>query len=416
MSITSTRLLRLVAATAILPALVTGCSSTTESTGTEVVTGTLSAEALDACTTVLGRTLPDSQDRLVIVSDRTVSVTPEGLPPELTEAIVRTSENDGSVSVVAVDGADSPPELLAENAALSTEGPRDRPSVGALAAQMPRCVEEVLLARTSPTSAGTDLHRALALASELSDETTDVWLLSDFVSTAGPFTLDEGTVAQDAAAAAERIAAVAPLDLHGADLHVAGAGNTSEPILTANREWLRDLARSLCSSWNAKGCEAIETDPAVAAPVVEGLPADPIPAFPALTRTASDSGCVFEAPASITFAGSSARLREDAASAFDAAVALMLSQPTTSAIVVGHTASTSGSTHQENLRLSTDRARAVMSILLDAGVDPARLTAVGVGDTQPRVEDLDSAGAQIESAAATERRVDIVVSGTGCSA
>ena len=45
----------------------------------------------------------------------------------------------------------------------------------------------------------------------------------------------------------------------------------------------------------------------------------------------------------------------------------------------------------------------------------SRLTVTGVGDTQPKVEDLDpTTGQQIAHLAAQERRVDVIIKGAPC--
>lgn len=391
-------------------------NDSTETTTASAPTYQLTAEARDACSAVLEREIPDASKHLIIIDDSTASRATSPMPPDLAEAITDASVSDGSVSVIAVDGEGAEPALLAKYAALSTPGDRTRPSVGELANVMPSCVDQVLLSQAAPTAPGTDLHRALALASELTTATSEVWLRTDLVSTNGPFALDDDLLALEPAEAGRRIASAAPIDFDGAALHIIGIGTTNEPLLTANREWLRDLATQLCSSWNATGCEGITAAPGKAGDVPEGLPEDHLPTFPSVVSDPTAGGCTFEAPASIVFSGDSSALRDDASIAFANAIALILANPTATATIVGHTASSAAATDEEDRVLSQMRADAVLAFFVAASVDEDRLTALGVGDSQPKVEDLDENGEQIAAAAATERRVDILVEGTGCSA
>ena len=57
---------------------------------------------------------------------------------------------------------------------------------------------------------------------------------------------------------------------------------------------------------------------------------------------------------------------------------------------------------EANLKLSDDRAKAVMTALLDKGIDAARLTAVGFGDSKPVAEN------STEEGRAKNRRVELV--------
>lgn len=64
-------------------------------------------------------------------------------------------------------------------------------------------------------------------------------------------------------------------------------------------------------------------------------------------------------------------------------------------VVEGHTDERGGETYNQSL--SEKRAASVVSYLSDLGVDPARLSAIGFGETKPRVDDgLDGENRRVE--------------------
>lgn len=415
------------AATALAILLLSGCAPSPSATGgttheSSAVAGAasepLSEEAREACASIFNRTVESSPSHIALVVDSTASNTTSGLSTELADTITTASKEGGSITVIAVDGEGATPTMIVKNAALSDEGTRDRPSVDQIAAFMPACVEQTLLPQAVPTTPGTDLHRAMALASEVVTPETQVVLVSDMISTSGPFALTPTSLTWDATELASSTASTAPIDLGGVPLTIEGVGNTSTPLLTANRDWLRDLAVGLCSEWNATGCDDITTSPVNPTPGGEGLPEDPIPAFPEVTATASGTSCLYEAPANLTFAGESEILAEGAAELFSGVIDTLIGTPAATATIIGHTASSHEPSLRDPIELSTARGNAVATLLTSNGVAASQIVAVrGVGDTQPKIEDIDPAtGLQIEAAAALERRVDVIVEGAPCQA
>ena len=75
--------------------------------------------------------------------------------------------------------------------------------------------------------------------------------------------------------------------------------------------------------------------------------------------------------------------------------------PKTAVVVQGHTDSVGSDSY--NLSLSQDRARAVNFYLADLGVAPARMTAVGYGESEPRASNSSEQGR------ALNRRVSVLL-------
>ncbi len=91
----------------------------------------------------------------------------------------------------------------------------------------------------------------------------------------------------------------------------------------------------------------------------------------------------------------------EAFSSIEEVVDLLQGEPEKDIRIEGHTDST-GST-ETNLRLSQQRADAVMAALANLGVDPARITAVGMG------EDFPIASNDTEEGRSRNRRVDVIL-------
>jgi outer membrane protein OmpA-like peptidoglycan-associated protein len=397
----------------------------------------LSDEARAACAEVFARTVPDAADKLVIVVDQTDSNAGQPLPDELREDLTKASLADGSLTVIAVDGTGAAPTILADEVALSTEGARDRPSVDALAANMASCVQDVYLHDAHPQAAGTDLHRAMAIAGEVATADTTVWLLSDMLPNVGPLALDDGLIWLPGTDAGTLAAQIAPIDLHGATLKIHGVANTSTALQAADRTWTLDWARALCEGWGATGCADIHLSPANAVHLASGLPDDPLPTFPdsgstvivteewwsitteetwSYTTTTETPTCTFTVPASLTFIAETDELLPDVdiAQVLSEPLAMLLAGGTVS--IVGHTAKPSRVPDAEvtGMALSQARADRIAMWFLTQGVAPEQVEmAIGVGDTEPLGAYRDAAGNQIPQLAAAERRVELIVTGGG---
>lgn len=375
----------------------------------------LSPEAVEACKKVFART-GASGTQVVVVWDTTASVADMPFPVDLSDDLKAASLDDGTLSVIAVDGKGVAPRIVAKDVALSTSGARDRPSVAKLAEVMPACVQTVYLNGLAPTAPGTDLHRAMTIAAEIAEPGATLWTVSDMLSTAGQLVLAEDVLSQPANKAAEKAASNAPVDLHDTVWKISGVANATTPLLGANREWMRDFSRGLCRGWHANDCAAIELDPVDPVRTAAGLPKDPIPPFPTVAVVTTASSCNFSLPDVLTFTGGSAELRKDADEVLAPPIALLKANPGATLRIVGHTASSGEYTERELVALSEARAQAVRDRILNMGIDKSRIGTRGVGDTKPLAEDIDPAtGLQIPEIAAAERRVELKIKGAPCS-
>jgi len=388
--------------TALAPAVLTlgACASDPAGAG----------ELEEACNQIFAGQYASPEVEVVIVDDRTASVVAHGLPTVVADAIVDASRRGGTITIVGVEGEGRAPRLVANELALSEEGPRDRPSVEDVARAMPYCVES-LLEDTAPEGEGSDLHEALATAVDAAPADMPIFVVSDMLSTAGRWDVTGGALlemAPDEASAAT--AAVAGLDFGGRRVHLIGVGASTTPLLSHSREWLDGYVTGLCTAWNAD-CGDVVVAPAEPGSVAVGLPADPAVPWPSVVVESMPAGCVYTAPSALLFGADSADLLPHAAETLAAPIARMLADPSITADVVGHTA-TDPRHPGAGQALSEARAAAVVALFVDAGVDPLRLSATGVGDTQPLAEDVDPAtGEQIPEIAAAERRVTVTLKG-----
>jgi outer membrane protein OmpA-like peptidoglycan-associated protein len=154
-------------------------------------------------------------------------------------------------------------------------------------------------------------------------------------------------------------------------------------------------------------------------------PAEPIPGLPPVTvvpvpKRTIDFGdlkpsCTLTStswamPANALFDGDEHVLKDDAKTLLDQAIQVLRQHPEAGVEIIGHTASVG--TAPSGLELSQDRADAVADYLSGEGVDRSKITARGVGDTEPSCQDWDpTTSTQIEACAATERNVTLVATG-----
>lgn len=106
----------------------------------------------------------------------------------------------------------------------------------------------------------------------------------------------------------------------------------------------------------------------------------------------------------VLFASGSSTLQPGSATDLDQLVAFLGKYPTRTVTIEGHT--DSAGTEEYNQGLSERRAYAVRSHLVMHGVDAARITAVGVGESAPVAGNESATGRQ------RNRRVEVIISNT----
>ncbi|MGD9294171.1 MAG: OmpA family protein, partial [Roseobacter sp.] len=106
-------------------------------------------------------------------------------------------------------------------------------------------------------------------------------------------------------------------------------------------------------------------------------------------------------PQDLLFATDSSAVRPDLQDDLSRVAGNLQQYPASTIQVIGHTDSDGDAGY--NQRLSEQRANAVAGILVNAGVQPSRLQAFGVGENQPVASNLTEAGK------AQNRRVEIVI-------
>jgi outer membrane protein len=118
---------------------------------------------------------------------------------------------------------------------------------------------------------------------------------------------------------------------------------------------------------------------------------DKCPGTPAGTKVDS-VGCPLEQTLKLLFDFDSAELRPESITELERVVKFMGDVPFAKALVEGHTDSVGADAY--NMALSDRRAKAVFDYLSSRGVDPARLSSVGKGETAPIADNKTAEGRQ----------------------
>jgi len=132
--------------------------------------------------------------------------------------------------------------------------------------------------------------------------------------------------------------------------------------------------------------------------------ADKCPGTPAGVKV-DKVGCPLEQTLKLLFDFDSAELRPESITELERLVKFMGDVPFATALVEGHTDSVGNDAY--NLALSDRRAKSVFDYLTSRGVDPARLSSAGKGETAPIADNATAEGRQ------ENRRVMLIRTDTG---
>jgi OOP family OmpA-OmpF porin len=131
---------------------------------------------------------------------------------------------------------------------------------------------------------------------------------------------------------------------------------------------------------------------------------DKCPGTPAGARV-DKVGCPLEQTLKLLFDFDSAELRPESITELERLVKFMGDVPFATALIEGHTDSVGSDAY--NMKLSDRRAKSVFDYLTSRGVDPARLSSVGKGETMPIADNSTAEGRQ------ENRRVMLIRTDTG---
>jgi outer membrane protein OmpA-like peptidoglycan-associated protein len=185
---------------------------------------------------------------------------------------------------------------------------------------------------------------------------------------------------------------------------IAEAQNRRDQVLMAARE--RDAAAARQQAANAQAQAAAAQDQAAAArdqvAAANDRAADARAQLEALQAKQTERGMVLTLGSNVLFDTNSDMLKPGADEALGRVAQFMQTQPSTKLRIEGHTDSTGSSSYNE--ALSQRRAQAVARALMDRGVDPSRVQAVGRGMEVPVATNDTAAGRQ------QNRRVELIFS------
>jgi outer membrane protein OmpA-like peptidoglycan-associated protein len=352
---------------------------------------------------------PKPTGGLAIVVGARSNMPPPSLTGKAAEAREDALVSQAYLSVVVADGEPFQMEgagvLVArdENAVVQKQD-RDRN----------RQAIDSMVAEARAKSPETDLLAALDLAARgISSAAGDrtIIVLDSGLSTVEPLDFrTPGLLDADPVELAESLNAAGELpDLTGVNVIFQGLGDTAPP-----QEKLRRPQRAnLIAIWQAIVVAAGGT-PEVEQSPFSGVPDD---SLPPVSPVAFEDGLRCSGN-TVTLSGGDVAFEAESAEFKDRAAALATLEPIAQQMVSDNlTATLTGTTANVGdkagqVRLSEQRAQAVLELLVSLGVPAERMTAVGLGSDFPGyVPDHDAAGNLIPEAAALNRKVMVSLEG-----
>jgi len=272
--------------------------------------------------------------------------------------------------------------------------------------------------QASPSNAGMSLFEGIGTAiDELKSQAShDPWiiLVGSGLDDTGPLNTTTGILAETPDQIAQRVAQANPgFSLAGVTILATSLGYAAPPQDLASSAQRQLISEMWLTVLNRLGASVIlDPQPAPACSVVTDQPVTPSE-LPDITVSCTEHVVTYELPSALLFDGDSSILQNGTTDLLAEPIRILTENPLTTVTIIGHTASISYQTG-DSMRLSIARAEAVAAVLRQAGIPDGRITVRGVGDTDPKHEDLNPDGSQNQYAAG-ERRVDLFISGvTSC--
>jgi len=122
---------------------------------------------------------------------------------------------------------------------------------------------------------------------------------------------------------------------------------------------------------------------------------------PGATVTRIGEGIIVKFDSGLLFGAGSANLQPTAQNNLQNLAASLQQNTATNVIIIGHSDNTG--TSRQNMDISMQRAQAVKTYLASKGVDAARISTLGKGETEPIADNSTEAGR------AQNRRVEVVI-------
>ncbi|MBN1171498.1 MAG: OmpA family protein [Micromonosporaceae bacterium] len=199
--------------------------------------------------------------------------------------------------------------------------------------------------------------------------------------------------------------------LFGVEFAMLGVGRTApdQPMATAAQlDWLGRLWQSLCTGAGARQPCSISTASVAGAPEASAslVPPSATVTDPAVTFGGART---YRLPSAALFDLNRWDLRKDAPKVLDRIAVDIRTTPEARVVVEGHTDSRGNA--DDNMSLSTNRARSVMAYLVDHGV--VDVTAVGMGERRLLCQHEFVGGKPNEDCLQQNRRVEIIVAPRG---